>query len=229
MELTKKNDFIEIEYLGKTEGDVFDTNISEELKKINPEATAKPLIVSIGQQMVIPGFDKDLEGKELGKKYTVKIEAKQAYGPRKPELIRLIPKKIFTEQNMNPVPGMTISLDNNIAKVVSASGGRIMVDFNNPLAGKELEFEYIIKRKLTDLKEKVNALQDFFFRKQFEFEIDEEKKKIVFKEIQLVPILKMFREKFQEMLGYDVEIFVNKAKKEDNQEKEKQENETNNL
>jgi len=211
--VTKKGDFIEIEFIGKTENEIFDTNIPEELKKINPKAEAKPLIVCIGQDMVIKGLDKDLVGKELGKKYKVEIPFDLAYGSRRPELIKLIPKKIFTEQNMNPVQGMTVALDNNIAKIVSVSGGRIMVDFNNPLAGKDLEFEYTIKKKIEDLKEKINALQDFFFRQRFEYDINKEKKMITFKDINLTPILQMFRENFKNTIGYDVEILAGKEQK----------------
>jgi FKBP-type peptidyl-prolyl cis-trans isomerase 2 len=54
----KNNDFVEIEFVGKTsEGEVFDSNIQEELEKINSKAKAKPFIFSIGQRMFLPAIE----------------------------------------------------------------------------------------------------------------------------------------------------------------------------
>lgn len=205
-EKTKKRDFVEVEYIGRTDNEVFDTNIPSQAKKINPDANPKPLAVCIGEGLVVKGFDKALEGKEIGKKHKVVIPPEQAYGNRDSKLIKMMPKRVFTEHKMNPVAGMTVSLDNALAKIVSASGGRIMVDMNNPLAGKELEFEFTIKRKITDLDSKINTLQQAFFRQQFPFDLDKEKKKIIFKDLQLLTIVNIFKDKFKDILGYDLEI-----------------------
>ena len=155
----EKNEFVEIEFLGKNlvSNEIFDTNIAEEAKKINPEMKVKPLIVCVGKEMLVKGFDDSLEGKEIGKKYSVKITPDNGFGKRDSKLIRLIPMKMFLAQKIYPEPGMTLTLDNNIVKVISVSGGRVMVDFNNPLAGKDLEYEYTIKKKIVDIKEKTNA------------------------------------------------------------------------
>lgn len=219
----KPKDFVEIEFIGRTDGEVFDTNIPAEARKVNPEAKVAPIVVSTGQEMLVKGFDKALEGKEIGKKYTITIKPEEAYGNRDPKLIKMIPKKVFLEHEMNPVAGMTVSLDNAIAKIISASGGRIMVDFNNPLAGKELEFEFTITKKVIDKKEQVKALQTFLFRKEFEFDLDEKRKMIVFKEPQLTPILNAFKDKFKDLIGYDVEIF-SKPEKAEKPEKKPEKN-----
>jgi FKBP-type peptidyl-prolyl cis-trans isomerase 2 len=224
---TKKNDFIEIEFLGKnlTNNEVFDTNIKEEAEKINIEYTGKPLVVCIGQNMVVKGFDEALEGKEIGKKFSVKINPENAFGKRQPNLSRMIPLRMFLEQKIYPQPGMTLALDNRLVKVMSVSGGRVLVDFNNPLAGKDIEYEFTIKKIVEDNKEKINAVQRFFFGHEFEFDLDEKSKKIIFKEIKLTPILNAFKDKFKEILGFDVEIFAQTEKKQENLQKneEKQE------
>jgi len=216
-EKTKKHDFIELEFIGKNinDNEVFDTNIKEEAKKLNPNVKdIKPLVVCIGADMVVKGFDEALVEKEVGKKSAIKLEPEKAFGKRDAKLIRLVPKRFFVEQRINPIAGMTLSLDNALVKVISSSGGRVMIDFNNPLAGKDIEYEFTIKKIVSDNKEKVNALQRFLFGKEFEFDIDEEKKKIVFSELQLMPILNAFKEKFKELLGFDVEILAKKEKKE---------------
>ena len=218
VEQTKKGDFVEIEFIGKSQGEVFDTNILDEAKKLNPKAEIKPLILKIGESMVVPGFDKALEGKELGKKHLININSEQGFGKRDSKLIRLMPKKIFIEQEMMPTPGLTVAFDNNLGKIISVSGGRVLVDFNNPLAGKDIEYEFTIKRMVNDLKEKAEALQHFLFGQAFPFEIDENKKTIVFQDLKLASILQVFNQKFKDTLGYGVEI-LEKKKKEDNKEK----------
>ena len=222
-ETIKNNDFIEIEYLGRTDGEVFDTNIPEELKKINPQAEAKPLTVVAGKEMLVKGFDKELAGKEIGKKYTINITPEEGYGKRNPQLIKLIPKKIFLQHKMNPIAGMTVALDNQMAKIVSVSGGRVLVDFNNPLSGKDLEFDFTVKKKITDLKEKIDTLQDFYFRQRFDYDLDEKAKKIIFKEVQLAPVLNVFKDKFKELVDMELEIFSKKQDKkpEDKNEEDK--------
>jgi FKBP-type peptidyl-prolyl cis-trans isomerase 2 len=222
-EKTKKNDFVEITYTGMTNGEVFDTNVPEKAKQINPNAEATPLMACIGLKMVITGLDEDIENKEIGKEYKVTIPKEKAYGNRDQKLVKLIPKKVFLEHKMNPVPGMSVAMDNQMAKIVSVSGGRVLTDFNHPLAGKELEFTYTINKKLTDLKDKISALQKTFFRQEFEYTIDEKAKKIIFKKPEIAYMLSVFRDKFQQALGYDVEIFTKTEKKTDSKEEKKQE------
>ena len=223
-ETVAKKDFVELEFLGRnlTNNEVFDTNITEEAKKIDLKLGGKPLIICIGESMVVKGFDEALEGKEVGKKYSVKLSEDKAFGKRDKKLIQLIPLKMFLAQKIMPEPGMVLALDNNLVRIVSVSGGRVMVDFNNPLAGKEIEYEFTIKRKVSDNKEKINAVQRFFFGQEFEFDIDESSKKAVFKDLKLMPVLNAFAPKFKDLLGLTVEI-LEKPKKEGKKEEKVEE------
>ncbi len=225
--LSKKNDFIELEFLGRNliNREVFDTNILHEAKKINPDIKeTKPLIICISKGMVVKGLDESLESKEIGKKYTIKLSPDKAFGKRDPKLIRLIPMKMFTDQKILPQPGMTLALDNNLVRVASVSGGRVLVDFNNPLAGKDVEYDFTIKKQVHDIKEKIESVQKFLFGQAFDFDIEEKEGKriIVFKDLKLAPILQAFRQNFKELLDMDVEILEKKkeAKEEKMQEKE---------
>lgn len=216
----QKNDFIEIEFTGKANGEVFDTTHKEEAKKIGIEADVKPVIVSVGNEMLLKGLDENLEGKEIEKQYSIKISPEKAFGSRNPSLIKTIPMKVFKEKNMNPVPGLTLQMDDYLAKILSVSGGRVTVDFNNPLAGKEIEYDFKVLRKVEDIKEKINALQDFFFRNRFEFTLDEKDKKVIFKEEKLLPFLQIFGAKFKEITGLTFEIEIKKENKPINAEKQ---------
>ncbi len=211
MEIVQKNDFIEIEFTGKANNEIFDTTDKEEAKKIGLDADVKPLIISTGNEMLLKGFDEFLEGKEIGKEYSITLKPEKAFGKRNPSMIKTMPIRIFHEKQMNPYPGMTVQLDNYIAKILSVSGGRVSVDFNNPLAGKEIIYDFRIRRKIEDGKEKINALQDFFFRQRFEFEINEKDKKVIFKKAEIKPFVDIFKDKFKEITGLDFEVEEAKA------------------
>jgi FKBP-type peptidyl-prolyl cis-trans isomerase 2 len=215
-QVTTKKDFIELEFIGKnvSNNEIFDTNILEEAKKINPKIIeVKPLVICIGEGFVVKGLDDFLEGKEVGKKYNLKLTAEKAFGKRNPQMVRLIPMKIFLQQKIYPQPGMTLALDNSLVKVVNVSGGRVMVDFNNPLAGKDIEYDFTIKKIVTDNKEKTDAFTKFLLGQSFDFDIDEKTKKITFKDLRLTPILQALAPKFKEVIGLDVEILEKKEKK----------------
>ncbi len=224
METIKKNDFIEIEFTGKSNNEIFDTTNKEEAKEIGLETDVKPFIVSVGNEMLLKGLDEFLEGKEIGKKYSIHLSPEKAFGKRNPGLIKLIPMRIFKEKNINPVSGMALQLDDNIVKIISVSGGRIMVDFNNSLAGKDVDYDFKILKKIINDKEKINALQDYFFKQQFDFVINE--KKVIFSDKKISPIVEMMAEKFKSMTGFDFEVKKNEVKVEEKEEKqEKQEEE----
>ena len=141
----KKNDFVEMEFTGSISetGEIFDTTKKEDAKSANIDSkNIKPFILSVGNQMLPIGFDADLEGKEIGKEYTLTLEAKDAFGVRQPSLIKLVPTKLFHEQKIKPERGMKLSLDGQMVRIVSTSGGRTLVDFNGPLAGKRVTYSY---------------------------------------------------------------------------------------
>lgn len=223
METVVKDDFIEIEFIGKSNGEVFDTTDKEEAKKIGIEADVKPMIISVGNQMMIKGLDDELVGKEVGKEYFAHLLPEKAFGKRDPKLLKIMPIKIFHEKKIEPMPGMSFQLDYNIVRIASVSGGRVTVDFNNPLAGKEVDYEYKIIRKVTDDKEKVNALQDFFFRQRFDFELKD--KSVIFKKQEIKPFIEMFKQKFKDITG--LEFSVEENKKEVKKEEKKQEDKEN--
>lgn len=205
-EITNKNDFIEIEFIGKSNNQIFDTTNPKEARELgikNPEEI-KPMIVSIGNQMILKGLDDELAGKEIEKKYSIHLSPEKAFGKRNPQIIRTYSLSSFIKNNIHPHPGMSLQLDNHVVRVLSVTGGRVTVDFNNPLAGKEVDYDFIIKRKIKDDKEKINALQDFFFRQRFEFTI--KGKKVIFKNNLIKAILPVLDKKFEEMTGFTFSI-----------------------
>ena len=142
MEQIKKHDFIEVEYTGKLkeENTVFDTTDEKVAKEhhLSSNFGFGPVVICVGEQQILAGLDKNLENKEVGKEYEFDIKPEDAFGNKDPKLIQLIPTNKFKQQNIQPMPGMQMNIDGIVGTVKTVSGGRTLVDFNHPLAGKEL-------------------------------------------------------------------------------------------
>jgi len=203
----KKDDFVEIEFTGYHNGKVFDSNIAEDLKSLSQEAKVEKTIIIVGQKMVVSGMDKALEEKEIGKEYKIHLKQEEAFGERKKELVKIIPLSQFTKQNINPKPGTVVFLDNYLARVITISGARVITDFNNPLAGKDIEYKFKITRKINDEKEKLETFFKFFFRFLPEFEVKESS--VIIKGQKNIGVyFKLFKDKFKELIGKDLELQI---------------------
>lgn len=162
-----QGDFIEIEYLGRVKltGEIFDLTSEELAKKeniFNPKHTYGPALVIVGSNMVIRGVMKEIENMNIGEEREFEVSPSEGFGMRSPKLIRILPVSKFIENKINPVPGAYFEIDGMQAKVQSVSGGRVRVDFNNPLAGKELVYKVKVLGRVEGNKNKVEKLLKYY-------------------------------------------------------------------
>ena len=137
-------------YLGETD-EIINLKLKAALK-----ARLKP-IICIGENQVLPGLDKELVGKEVGQEYEITLSAEQAFGKRDIKKMKIVPMSTFIEHKVQPQPGLQIDVDGERGIVARVSGGRIIVNFNHPLAGREVMYSFKIVRKITDASEKVKS------------------------------------------------------------------------
>jgi len=218
-ELIKKDDFIELEFTGYSEGKVFDSNIEKDLKELSKKAKPQKSIIIVGQKMLVPGLDKALEGKEIGKEHKIELSYEEGFGARKRDLVRTIPLKVFTQQKINPYPGATLMLDNHLAKIITISGARVVTDFNNPLSGKDISYKFKAKRKIIENKEKAEAFFTNFLR--FVPNLEEKDGKIILKGPKILEqVIETFKVKFQELVGAELGFKEEEIKKEHSKKKQ---------
>ena len=175
---TKEHDFIEIDYIARTKDDnkifdLTDEKIAKENNLYQANKEYSSIVICLGKNDVIPGLDKQLINKELGK-HTIEIKAEEAFGKRSANLIKLVPTNIFFKQNINPVPGLHVNLDGIYGIIRSVSGGRTIVDFNHPLASHDLVYEVNIKRIVDNTEEKVKSVLNLV-KKDIEFSLKDDK------------------------------------------------------
>ncbi|MEW5955264.1 MAG: peptidylprolyl isomerase, partial [Candidatus Micrarchaeota archaeon] len=139
-------DFVRLEFTGKdASGKVFETTREQDAKAgglFDPRAKYSPALVVVGRGHLLPGLDEALAGAEEGTEQNIVIPKEKAFGNRDPNLVRLVPLSQFKQANVEPLPGAVVELDGRRARVQSADGGRVRVDFNHELAGQDLSYSF---------------------------------------------------------------------------------------
>ena len=161
--MIKKGDFIEIDFVGriKDSGAIFDLtkkDIAEKEKIVNKSADYSPRIICVGNGDVVKGLDDFLVGKVVGKSYDFDLTVEDAFGKKDAKLIKMLPLSTFKKQEMKPFPGLQINIDGMFGIIRTVSGGRVLVDFNHPIAGKELHYDIDIKKEIKDDAIKVKSV-----------------------------------------------------------------------
>ena len=159
----QKGDFILLDYVAKVKetGEVFDTTLEETAKKerlYKEGEIYEPKLVVVGEGWVLKALDESLATMDVGKPATVEIPPEKAFGTRDPEKVKRVPLRQLTAKGITPTLGMRLEYDGKIAVVRAIGAGRVLLDFNPPLAGKTLVYEVTVQKKLETREEKIAAL-----------------------------------------------------------------------
>lgn len=104
-----------------------------------------PATFTVGDGNLLPGFEQSLFGLKAGDKRSILLEAASAFGPHNPENIQQMRRGAFA-RDMTLEPGVVVSFaDKSKAElpgvIVAVNDDQVTVDFNHPLAGKDLTFQ----------------------------------------------------------------------------------------
>jgi len=138
MAIKEENSVVGIEYelteAGKSE--VLDSNKG-----------GAPLEFIIGKGQLIPGLEKQLVGMSAGESADILVKAEEAYGLRDDEAVQELPKEQFEgielEKGMS-LYGQGQNGETIQVNVVDFDDNTVTVDFNHPLAGKDLMFNVTV-------------------------------------------------------------------------------------
>lgn len=135
MAAAKQGDTVQIHYTGKLDdGSVFDSSEGR-----------TPLQFTLGEGMVIAGFEAAVTGMSVGEEKTTCIPADQAYGPRQEEMVFEVPRSEMPE-GMDPEVGQQLNVrhesgESTTVMVTEVADDTVTLDANHPLAGEELTFD----------------------------------------------------------------------------------------
>ncbi|MBN1792785.1 peptidylprolyl isomerase [Candidatus Woesearchaeota archaeon] len=210
--MIKKGDFIELDYTAKLKDDklVFDTTLEDVAKasgNFNKKFKYSPVIICVGEHHLIPGLDSSLEGKEAGS-HTIEILAENGFGKKRADLLKLIPLRLFQKDEVQPYPGLEVNIDGQLGLVKSVSGGRVIVDFNHPLSGKDLVYDIDIKRVVSDPIEQVRAVLELIHLPHTGIDILDGKATVFIKEKIPDEIITGIAEDLKRMTGLKELVFA---------------------
>lgn len=120
------------------------------------EAKNKLIILNSGQ--MIPKLESALSQMKEGQETEIPLAPREAFGEKDPGLIRIVPESVFMNQNIRPIPGQVLTLNDAYAKIKTVSSGRVMADFNHPLSGEYLTYQIRLEKILSARKDKIEAL-----------------------------------------------------------------------
>jgi len=138
MEIQKENSVVGIEYEVKEAGttEIVDSNKG-----------AQPLEFVMGKGQIIPGLENALVGMKEGESADILVKAEDAYGELNPEAVQVLPIEQF--EGVDLKEGMTLygqGEDGQTVQVTvkSFNDKEVTIDFNHPLAGKDLMFSVTV-------------------------------------------------------------------------------------
>ncbi|MEI8010899.1 MAG: peptidylprolyl isomerase [Candidatus Omnitrophota bacterium] len=123
----------------------FDYTLTVDKEVVETTEGKQPLEYVHGKNMLIPGLEKELEGLKAGDVKTVMVKPEEGYGPVRTDSLREFEKSKFPK-DIVPQVGMVLEMQdpqgNPYPAMVKEIKDKIVIlDFNHPLAGKELKFD----------------------------------------------------------------------------------------
>ncbi|MHB9286147.1 FKBP-type peptidyl-prolyl cis-trans isomerase [Halobacteriales archaeon Cl-PHB] len=157
-------DFVEIDYTARTVegGDLVDTTDPEvaEEEGVGEDQEFAPRTIVLGEGHIFESVEEDITGSEVGDTGSITVPAVEAFGEYDDEEVRTISKDKIPEDDR--YPGAQVQIDQQQGFVETIIGGRARVDFNHPLAGEDIEYEWEVLDEVEDDQEQAEGLLNMF-------------------------------------------------------------------
>jgi FKBP-type peptidyl-prolyl cis-trans isomerase SlyD len=169
-------DFIRLAYTARTvEGgqlvDTTDPDVAEE-EGVADQGTFEPRTIVLGSGHLFDAVEDDIVGGEVGDGGSIVVPAGEAFGEYDDSQVETVSASKIGEDDR--YPGARIQIDGRQGTLETIIGGRARVDFNHPLAGQEIEYEYEIVEVVEDQLERARGLLNMFLDTDLEMRIEDE-------------------------------------------------------
>ncbi|MFP4188996.1 MAG: peptidylprolyl isomerase [Halobacteriales archaeon] len=129
-----------------------------------------PRTVEVGGGRLFEEVEDALVGKEVGDTGEVTVPAEDAFGEHDPDDVETVSAKKIDEDDR--YPGAQVSLDGRQGYVETIIGGRARVDFNHPLAGEDVGYDFEIVDVVDDEEEQAASVIEMYAGADVDVEID---------------------------------------------------------
>ncbi len=167
-------DFVRLAYtLRTTDGEVVDTTdaeVAEDADIDTDEYDFEPQVIVIGAGHVFESVDEALIGRAVGDTGTVDIAAAEAFGEYDDSEVRTVSANKIDEESR--YPGAQVQIEGDQGRIITVVSGRARVDFNHPLAGEDLEYEYEVLELVDDREEQAASMLEMYLQEAPEVRIE---------------------------------------------------------
>ena len=111
-------------------------------------------------------------GASVGGEGTVDVPADDAFGEYDRDGVETVKADKIHEDDR--YPGAQVQIDGRQGRLETIIGGRARVDFNHPLAGEDLEYEYEIIEAIDDREEQASGMLGMYLQEAPEVRIETE-------------------------------------------------------
>ena len=147
-------------------------DVAKDAGVYNEKVTYKPMSYIVGSNKLFPALDKAIADAKVGVEFTVEVPAEEGAGARNPKLMETHNINEFYRAEIMPQPGLTVTLGNRTGTILKVGAGRVVVDFNNPLAGHDLKYVMTVAEELTEPAAKAAAIVEADFAAADDFKFD---------------------------------------------------------
>ena len=159
----KDGDFLLVDYtlVVKETNELIVTTRAEDAKKYGKYRegeTYGPKLVVLGEGLLLKSIEEEIKKMKEGEEKTFTLPPEKAFGKRDKRKIRIIPVRKLHRRGIVPRLNTIIELDGRKGIIKSIGGGRVVVDFNHPYAGKHIKCYVKVVKKIESLDDKVKAL-----------------------------------------------------------------------
>ncbi len=167
-------DFVRIDYTARTieDGQLVDTTDEEvaEEEGVADQGEFEPRVIVLGEGHLFPEVEDDIRGNGVGDEGSVVVPSEDAFGEYDEEEVRTVSADKIEEDDR--YPGARIQIDGQQGVLETIIGGRARVDFNHPLAGEDIEYEYDILDTVEEDLEQARGLLNMFLDLDLEMWVD---------------------------------------------------------
>ncbi|WP_327052764.1 FKBP-type peptidyl-prolyl cis-trans isomerase [Halomicrococcus gelatinilyticus] len=179
----QEGDFVRLAYTARTveSDDLVDTTDAEVAEEEGIEDEGRdfePRTIVLGAGHIFESVEEGIYGEEVGTEGTVVVPAEEAFGEYDPEEVRTVSADKIDEDDR--YPGASVQVDGQQGYVETIIGGRARVDFNHPLAGDDIEYDYEVVEEVDDRTEKAEGLLGMYIDADLDMwiETDEEEEEV---------------------------------------------------
>jgi FKBP-type peptidyl-prolyl cis-trans isomerase SlyD len=171
----QEGDFVRLAYTARSVEndqlvDTTDEEVAEEEGVDDQQQSFEPRVIAVGAGHLFDTVEEDFTGGEAGDSGTVTVPAEEAFGEYDEGEVRTVSADRIPEDDR--YPGGHVDIDGEHGHVETIIGGRARVDFNHPLAGEDVEYDYEVLDTVDDRLEQAEGMLGMYFDADFDMRIE---------------------------------------------------------